>query len=87
MYVYAFAHSLVFNALCRGQRSGAIQFALFGQLRASVGPHKEIQCVPHTTGSMSANCSLGIHILGSNSLIYGVACTSTQESNICSVNL
>lgn len=62
MYVYAFAHSLVFNALCRGQRSGAIRFAMFGQHRASVGLHKEIQCVPHTTGSMSANWSLGIRM-------------------------
>lgn len=87
MYVYAFAHSLVFNALCRGQRSGAIRFAMFGQHRASVGLHKEIQCVPHTTGSMSANWSLGIRMLGSNSVIYSIAWTSTQESNICSVNL
>lgn len=82
MYVYAFAHSLVFNALCRGQCSGAIQFALFGQHRASVGPHKEIQCVPHTTRSISANWSLGIRMLGSNSVIYSIA-----WMNICSVNL
>ncbi len=52
MYVYAFAHSAVFNAFCHGQCLGVIQCALFRQRRATVGLHKEMQCVLYTTGSV-----------------------------------
>lgn len=52
MYVYTFAHSLVFNAFCHAQCSRAIQCVLFRQHKAPVALCKEIQCVLHTAGSM-----------------------------------
>lgn len=78
MCILSFA---LFNGFCHVQCLGTSQFSLFRQHRATVGLHKEVQCVLHTNGSMlktkpsQGYWSLGIHILGSVSVIYRVVCT------------
>lgn len=50
--VWLWIYSLVFNAFCHAQSSGAIQCTLFRQHSAPVALRKEMHRVLHTAGSM-----------------------------------